>query len=157
MPDDRPLVLDAPDPPPPRLHPAMCAKLLAAARSAPGGWICRGRWVAVTGLREPWTTAMVRLEGVPDEAVFETTRFAAYARTLHALLVRAYADQGLGLPPWRAWNAILRRWPVLAADGAAGGARVHALRPLPDTTVGRTGGGPGTRPIPIPAARRVWA
>lgn len=121
-------------PPPPELHPALRSKLTALARAAPGGWVARGRWLAIARFDEPWTTAMVHLEGVPAEAVYETPAFAEYIKSLHRLLAQSYAARGLALPPWRSWPALLRRWPPVAEQHrGAPPARVHILRPLPDS------------------------
>lgn len=125
-------------PPPGDLHPSLRAKLLAAARKAPGGWAIRGQWLAITRFDEPWTTALVHLEGVPREAVYETTQFVSYVKRLHRLLVQSYAWHGLSVPPWRSWGAIARRWGPLGTEGGTAtrppalsvpSRRVHALAP----------------------------
>lgn len=92
-------------------------------------YVRRGDWVAIVEFDVMWDTAFVAFAGVPSELVCRLSDAVNYIRALHAQLVREYADRGLGLPEWRGWRALARRWPWLAT-AAGGGLRVRVVRPI---------------------------
>ena len=128
-------MVDAPPPPPCALPPDVRVKLRVALPC--GG--TKGAWaVAPPDFREAWTTAFVTVQGVPPDLVCRAHDLVDYVAALHALLVRAYAAEGLDLPRWRSWAALHRRWPWLASSAAPPPPRrrTHVLRPLPEFFAG---------------------
>lgn len=77
----------------------------------------------------------------PTALVAEVGQAREIVRELHRALLGHYRARGLDVPPWRAWPALVARWPFLrgaeppAAPPPPAGGRmftaVHVLRPLP--------------------------
>jgi len=99
-----------------------------AAAAAADGVCVRGDFVAIVGFDAPWSTAVVRVRGVPAEVVGRVGAVAAYARALHDARTRAYARREWAVPAWRSWRALCTRWPFLLSTPKK--RTVYKIKPL---------------------------